>query len=263
MALHDQTVASIAAAAKPLGRLPISEVIPDLKQGRVKVTINTADFQATDLQIPAGVTTDLVADLKAYPAASFAGVEYEPSCTVGYMARDFLNNNKYVVTAAHCPDLPATAYGSSLTDLFSETCQTIDTQALRTSATYVWYGFYNAYNQWSTIHAVAGGWYDGQPFHRRGRNTIAVGTIQNPTTITVGGGDCGSYQVYAFPLINTFGPPSGSVVGGDSGGPMMLVYFNQYYLAGITTSVGIVSNGRSAWRSVPPGLAACTAQIAC
>jgi hypothetical protein len=254
MALHDATVASLVSAGKQLGRYPTSEVIPDAQLGEVRIQINSEDLIAAKPVIPPGVTVERIADLKPFPAASFAGTEYNPGCTVGYMARDF-SNLKYVVTAAHCPNLPSSSYGSSHTNVYSEACATIDTQAVRTSATTVWSGFYDYYGQWSNITAVAGGWFNNQPFDRRGRFTTAVGTVTNPTTITVSGGDCGSYPVYAFPLTNTAGS---SVVGGDSGGPLMLIYNNQYYLAGQTTSVGVVSNGRSAWRSVPSGLVACT-----
>ena len=67
-------------------------------------------------------------------------------------------------------------------------------------------------------------------------------------------------HMFAFPLTNDAGA---SVNPGDSGGPLMLVYDNLYFIGGVTTSEGVVSNGRSAWRFVPSGLTACTAQHSC
>jgi hypothetical protein len=125
-------------------------------------------------------------------------------------------------------------------------------------------------NTWTTIAGVAGGWYNGQPFVRKGRFTQAIGTIGDPKLVALGGNpttqDCGDrYNAYAFPLFNGGGDP---VIGGDSGGPLMLAYFGGWYLAGITTAAGSPNNGQptsgwSAVRDIPVGWTPCTAVNPC
>lgn len=91
---------------------------------------------------------------------------------------------------------------------------------------------------------------------RKGRITNAAGNIGPYTEFGVGGGDCGAYTVRGSPLYNSSGS---AVVGGDSGGPIMLAYYNQWFLGGITSAEpGAGNSGYSAWIDVPSGWTACT-----
>jgi hypothetical protein len=150
-----------------------------------------------------------------------------------------------------------------------EICSYSDRQLHVTSAPNLYWGFYDYFNVWSTIQAVAGGYYRGQPFHRRGRYSVASGIVGDPQYVAFGGNptgqDCGNYMAYVFPLFNSAG---GLLIGGDSGGPLMLIYNGQYYLAGITTDAGSPNNGNptngwAAWRDIPAGWVPCTAQNQC
>lgn len=104
--------------------------------------------------------------------------------------------------------------------------------------------------------------YTGQLFFRRGRNTTASGTNSALETAAVGaGGDCAARNVTGWVLTNTSGS---AVVGGDSGGPLLLAYNGRWYIAGITSTVGPTgSGGRSARLSIPSGWTVCTSQSNC
>ncbi|MFZ4719848.1 MAG: hypothetical protein ACOYMR_10505, partial [Ilumatobacteraceae bacterium] len=140
-------------------------------------------------------------------------------------------------------------------------CTNIDRQRHVTPSPNVYSAFYNFNDQWTSINATATGWYTGQPFFRRGKYTKALGTISSYTSAAIAGGDCGSYTVKGFNLYNTSGQ---GAVQGDSGGPLLLAYNGHYLIAGTTSGVAAtVSQGFSAWISIPPGWTPCTATTPC
>ncbi len=82
-----------------------------------------------------------------------------------------------------------------------------------------------------------------------------------PDRVRRAGGDCAVRDVTGFVLDNATGS---RVQGGDSGGPMFLAYFGNWYLGGIASTTGPSgSGGRVAWRTVPAGWTACTSFIDC
>lgn len=238
-------------------------VTKDFERGTIVVS-TPAKFlaQARAASLPPSVEVRSDEAIGDEVAASFAGTEMNPGCTVGFAVQNSSGTHG-LITAGHCTDTGTSAYGFTTGNAQSEVCTDVDRQLHTTPATQIWEGFYNG-NVWTNIHAVAGGWYPGQNYFRRGRNTIATGTIQDISTGTASSppGDCPtSYTVRGFVLNLSTGS---GVVGGDSGGPLMLAYNGQWYVAGITSTAGPAgSAGRSAWRSIPAGWTACTAQFDC
>jgi hypothetical protein len=193
-------------------------------------------------------------------------------CAVGWAAKVTMSGqiSNAVGTAGHCGDTGNTgntAYGYNLGGAFNEVCSNADRQIHLTPAPTPWYGLY-MHNAWTNIAAVAGGWFNGQSFYRRGRFTQAIGTITDPVLRSVVSGtigDCGNYNSYQFRLYNTsWGGLSGGAIGGDSGGPLLLAYAGGYYLAGQTsTQAAGGDSGGSAVLSVPSGTMICTAASPC
>lgn len=124
------------------------------------------------------------------------------------------------------------------------------------------YSFQNYNNASTVIWDVAGGWFAGQNFFRRGRFTKALGTISDIKTEIGSGGDCGQlFSVRGFNLFNTSGQ---AAVGGDSGGPLLLAYNGKWYIAGQNSLDALPGDsGHAAWRSLPSGWAACSALNPC
>jgi hypothetical protein len=257
-------------AGRKASRALRAESDPDSRSGTLGIRVNALDRPLLqDETFPVGVDIR-TGDVELHQPSSYAGAGMS-NCTVGFAATQTIGapvNQVFrgVVTAGHCANSGQTAYGYALGTAQQEICSNSDRQLHTTSAPNLWYGFFDFNNVWTTIQAVAGGWYSGQPFVRKGRIGSAFGVVGDPKIIPVGGnGDCGTYQAYTFPLFNTAGT---EVIGGDSGGPLMLIYNGLYYLAGITTAAGspnngIPTNGWAAWRDVPSGWVACTAQNRC
>ena len=159
-------------------------------------------------------------------------------------------------------------YGFSLGDAQNQVCGGQDRQLHTTPTNFLWNGFFLPGGSWTQTQAVAGGWYDGQPFARVGKFTSAQGTIRTPGPVApqVSGGDCGSYSVYGFILDNYTAYADQKAIGGDSGGPLLLAYFGSWYLAGTTSGQGVVggiADGVSAWRDVPWPWTPCTLSAPC
>jgi hypothetical protein len=244
------------------------EVRNDFELGRVILAMNPADESVNDTidlirtMVPPGVDV-IKAPIDNRPA-SYAGVPFSITCTGGYAVRS--GGQGGIVTAAHCANDVGSAYGFPLGFATAEVCAGIDRQVHTTPADYLWNGFFNYNGQWTQIYEVAGGYYQGQNVVRVGKFTSAYGQIGNKEPLTIGGTpDCspgGNYTVSGFKLYNLGG---GAVQGGDSGGPMMLVYNGLYFLAGTTSGQQIPGNhqGIVSWRSIPPGWTACTQQTPC
>jgi hypothetical protein len=259
------------SARRKSGKTLRAESQPDSRSGTLRILVNPQDRRLIEQEgVPAGVDVR-EGEVDELKPASYAGAGMS-DCTVGYAATRPTGSGpeRAVVTAGHCPNTGQTAYGYSLGAAQFQICSNADRQLHTTSSPRLWYGFYDYNNYWTTIAGVAGGWYNGQPFFRRGRFTQAIGTIGDPKLVALGGNpisqDCGDrYNAYAFPLFNGGGNP---VVGGDSGGPLMLAYFGGWYLAGITTAAGSPNNGQptsgwSAVRDIPAGWTPCTALNPC
>jgi hypothetical protein len=258
------------SAGRKTGRPLRAESDSDSRFGTVGIRVNPADRRLIENEVlPVGVDVR-DGDVEVHQPSSFAGAGMS-DCTVGFAATQALVNRtvRGVVTAGHCPNSGQTAYGYPLNNAQQEICSYSDRQLHVTSAPNLYWGFYDYFNVWSTIQAVAGGYYRGQPFHRRGRYSVAAGIVGDPQYVPFGGNptgqDCGNYMAYVFPLFNSAG---GLLIGGDSGGPLMLIYNGQYYLAGITTGAGSPNNGNptngwAAWRDIPAGWIPCTAQNQC
>lgn len=238
-------------------------ITTDFEAGSVVVrTPPEARAVVDSYPLPAEIRVVSDATVVVEESASFAGTERNPGCTVGFAMQNSAGTHA-LMTSGHCSDTGTlTAYGFNLGNAFSEACAITDSQVHTTPATQIWEGFYNNSSQWTNIHAVAGGWYPTQNYFRRGRNTIATGQISDIETSPVGaGGDCGARDVRGFVLTLTTGE---RIEGGDSGGPMFLAYFGNWYLAGIASTTGPTgSGGRVAWRTIPAGWNACTAQFGC
>lgn len=238
-------------------------ITTDFASGRVVVRTPPAARAAVDsLPLPVGVEVVADATVIFEESASFAGTERNPGCTVGFAMQNGAGTHS-LMTSGHCTDTGSiNAYGFNLGNAMNESCWWTDSQHHTTPTNQIWEGFYNNAEQWTIIHAVAGGWYPGQNFFRRGRNTKATGTISDIETASVGaGGDCGVRNVTGFVLTNATGD---RIEGGDSGGPMMLAYSGNWYLGGIASTTGPSgSGGRVAWRTIPAGWTACTAQFGC
>jgi hypothetical protein len=248
------------------GQPPRYEVHPDSKTGVVRVKVNRNDAIALKgVKLPdSAVVTE--ADVEPYPTASYSGSDVtlngQPKCTVAYAMK--MGTSKGVVTAAHCPNSGLSSYGQSLGTAFAEQCQGIDRQGHYTTGSQLWNGFFDLYHVWTSIAAIAGGFYNGQPFFRSGQTGSAMGIIEDPQWIDVGKASdpCGVQHVYAFALWNypAYGPP---VQLGDSGGPVFFLYANQWFLGAQVTSVGVQSSGRAVMIDVPPGWTACTNATPC
>lgn len=209
----------------------------------------------TSLRLPPDVPV-VLSDIEPMPTGSYANAPMNAStCSTGYAVRRNSDNWRGVVTAGHCP-ANNSSYGHTLWPQEQQTCAVTDRQVHPTTAPYIWNGFFNLSGQRTAIAGVAGGWLNNQPFTRKGVNTSAGGNIGPYVTRSFGGGDCGGYNATGFELFNSSGA---GAIPGDSGGPLMLAYANQWFLAGTTTGVatGAVS-GFTAWISVPSGWTACT-----
>ncbi len=240
------------------------EATIDFESGAVVVTVNSEDASKVRLaDFPSQYEIRTRANLEPDSALSFAGIDRQPTCTIAYAAKTATNTGG-VATAGHCGDDNQTAYGFALGGALGETCSTSDRQIHVTQATFLWDGFYDLVSTWTNIHAVAGGAYEGQPFFRRGKNTIAAGTVGAWDTDGFNGGDCGSYDAFGLELFNFNDGISQSAVGGDSGGPVMFLYGGQYYLGGHLTGGGNNNpDGFAAFRDIPFGWTPCTNASPC
>ena len=243
----------------------------DFEKGDVSLLLQPDDLLSADLtDIRPEVNIAADPDPKTSPA-SYAGAP-SGGCTIGYAVsrpNPFGSRDGALVTAGHCANTGRVAYGFSLGNAQNETCATSDRQLHTTPTNFLWNGFFQPNNSWTQIQAKAGGWYDGQPFARTGINTSAYGTIRTPGSVApiVSGGDCTTpYGVYGFILDNYAAYATAKAVGGDSGGPLLLAYFGNWYLAGVTSGQGVptgISDGVSAWIDVPAGWTPCTVTTPC
>jgi hypothetical protein len=242
----------------------------DFEKGDVSLLLQPDDLLSADLtDIRSEVNLAADPDSKI-GTASYAGAP-TASCTIGYAVSRPIGpgvRQGALVTAGHCPDTGQVTYGFSLGNVQDEVCGGQDRQLHTTPTNFLWNGFFLPGGSWTQIQAVAGGWYDGQPFARERKFTSAQGTIRTPGPVApqVSGGDCGNYSVYGFILDNYPAYASQKAIGGDSGGPLLLAYNGNWYLAGTTSGQGVVggiSDGLSAWRDVPWPWTPCTLTTPC
>jgi hypothetical protein len=258
---HDMDAVSEAFTAGGV-RFPFS-VTSEFTAGVVLVTTPAEHVgEVRALQLPASVIVRADNSVEFETPTSFAGIHMDPSCVVAIPLQN-AGGTHALMTAAHCLDTGKSAYGFNLNTATAEVCADVDRQIHVTPATQIWEGFYDFNSNWTTTWAVAGGWYPGQNYFRAGRTTESIGTIQE---ISIGSaasspGDCPSRNVRGFVLNLGAGART---VGGDSGGSLMLAYGGQWYFAGLSSTAGPTgSAGRAAWRSIPSGWTACTAQFNC
>lgn len=177
------------------------------------------------------------------------GAYYDISCSVGFYTRVGTTGTKSVYSAAHCPDswhqarTPYEVLGETTSASVIEQCSGTDVQRQSYAGPTSIYAMNMANNGFDVLHAVAGGYYIGQPSGK-------WGLASNKTTGTVS--FFGSNTVATSPEC-----PSGSTFTGirhsaystfgDSGGTVALVYNGMWYLAGITSGVAGAGGGSAPW----------------
>jgi hypothetical protein len=195
--------------------------------------------------------SDNVADSAAASAGhiwdNWNGTYYYPGCTVGYTARVGTTGFAYVATAAHCTDgwhqarsWNAVEGETVSANFYSEACTAGDLQWQRINAGVNHLVYDVPSNSYGVLHAVAGGWYPGQPAALWGRmGSVRWGNIQ--TT----GSPYGTYGLSgpaaddcASSGINFTGIRIENIaaIPGDSGGAITLLYNNLHYLAAILST---------------------------
>ena len=99
----------------------------------------------------------------------------------------------------------------------------------------------------ATNYHIAGGLYNGQPTLKIGNNNNATntGTVINYASLPLGG-SCAATRM----TIHSTNPTAG----GDSGGPVYLLYNNQWFFSGITTNGNFEQNyNMPVWNISLPG----------
>lgn len=227
------------------------------EQGQITLRVNRADVSmvnqlALDPEVRVEIDDSILPEIPAN-----AGGNPINACSFGFSVEADATGTVGMMTAAHCPDSQS-MQGVNMGPVQFEYCSYRDRQLHEFPTAYN--TFLDWYGVTTNIYEVAGGFYEGQPYLRRGRNTNAIGTISNITTFAVNGSttDCPTtFNVSGFALYNTTG---GAVVAGDSGGPMFLSYAGYWFLGGLTSAQTIpgTHSGIVAWRNIPAGWTACT-----
>jgi hypothetical protein len=200
------------------------------------------------------------------------GTVYYAECTVGFTYKNNTTGYGGTATAAHCSDGYHQARTASVVSGYSfnaynqsEWCDTRDVQlALSSTSDGVSYAFYNwTTNSHSIIYAIAGGYYIGQPTFMAGISShgtwdqvLGFGTFTRPADVY---SDCpNSSSIYGIEVGNDGQP-------GDSGGPILLIWGSNYYLAG-TVSFGGSTHVVGYWTQnvpLPSAYHICTSVASC
>jgi hypothetical protein len=227
------------------------------------------------------------AKLKNFPGAdrwmNTPGSGWDIQCTWAGTIRNDSTSETAQVTAGHCDNHVSWANGYTVSTAINEECSSWrDTQLhfFQNANPAVYSQFPSGnYAPWWFSHEVAGGAYQNQQVVAVGATSRAEAPNQaivssfrsfdwSPLPDVGGGMDCvepSPWQLYG-PIIND------EVLAGDSGGPMMALYFNgsswDYYLLGIisngdTLPTGEYTQGTFAAWATPPGWRWCVATSPC
>jgi hypothetical protein len=217
----------------------------DEEAGRFEVTTLDSEAAAVARTVGADVVNAPPVGAKAnvayggLPMYVWTGTVWQAHCTGGFIARNVANGWTGLITAGHCSNfLNNTRWynGETPSSVHNEHCGGGwgDSQIIRLTGPVSDVVFTNSpISQYVTHWAQAGGWYNGQPARQgrlNGGHALPVENFYATYVVGTGGGDCNFSYTISHAMRT-----GGASVDGDSGGPIVLSYNNQWFGAGVVT----------------------------